>query len=545
MISNDTIRKVRDATVLTDLMEDHDVKLRRSPGGKATGHCFSHEDKNASLTIDDNKGLFCCLSGSCNVGGDAFKFVQLHLRMDFQESVEFLAGKAGIQVEYQGRSGSRPAAQVDRAGMRQTCDRVQEHFGDALKRSDLGKQYLASRGLSLADAERFHLGFAEGRLPDVPHLFDLGLLRKKEDGGRVYPLLRDRLTFAIHDSLRQITGFAGRMVKDEPGPKYINSPESPLFHKSNILYGQGFRPDKDVRPVYLVEGYMDVIACHKAGVDLAEAAMGTSVTDAHLKSIFRRTDTLIVGLDGDKAGQVSANRIIPSILAVAENYCDTPKIRFVTLSDNHDPDSLIRAKGADALQRAIENAVPIDEFLVQECARMRAGRSRAELRMAVHKRLKAAIGEATGPFAHAVAMTVSEEFQIRVEDLLAPLPEGAARAARDVDLTTTQRLIGVLLQRPEVARVIPAIEGPALPGDIVLLNRVIVGSHRRDLHAAIDTLWLRELAADEADLQVLSRLAILDHKVSEAEVPKWVAQAVREVEGLALESGAAGGRPSH
>ncbi len=366
---------IQDLLARTDLVEliDARVPLKKT-GRNYSACCPFHQEKTPSFTVAPDKQFYYCFG--CGAKGNAVGFLMEYEHMNFPEAVKQLASRAGMEVPE-----SRPETPADR----QRKDRLQslydllgraEHFYAQQLRQAPEKQkavnYLKNRGLSGEIAKRFSLGFAPPGYDNLINGLSLteatleqaltaGLLVRREDNGRVYDKFRDRIIFPIRDSRGRTIGFGGRVLGDGK-PKYLNSPETPVFHKGEELYGLWeWRQSRDRSDrLYVVEGYMDVIALHQYGVPNVVATLGTATTEDHARKLFRQVDEVILCFDGDKAGVRAAWRALESLLPALD---DGKQVRFLFLPDGEDPDTLVRAQGPEALRAMTDKADALSTYL--------------------------------------------------------------------------------------------------------------------------------------------------------------------------------------
>ena len=338
------------------------VKLKRS-GKNHTGLCPFHNEKTPSFSVSADKQFYHCFG--CRESGTALTFLMAFDGLEFVEAVEYLAQMAGVDVPREAVSAGPSRAQMDAHVL---VDRVSRHYQKHLRESPRAIDYLKRRGVTGIVARDFALGYAIDAWDDVLKSFsDQSLLEaagllSTNDRGRVYDRFRDRLMFPIRDTRGRVIGFGGRMLSDGDGPKYLNSPETELFHKGRELYGL-FEARRSVRQLVrliVVEGYMDVIALAQAGVPNAVATLGTAMSSDHFRKSFRYVSEVVCCFDGDRAGRQAAWRALESALPTLE---DGRQVRFVFLPDGEDPDTYVRSRSPGDFERLVEQAVPAVEYL--------------------------------------------------------------------------------------------------------------------------------------------------------------------------------------
>ena len=292
--------------------------------------------------------------------------------MDFVDAVESLAGMMGIDVPRD--ENQRPARRYDE--LFQLMQRVEKHYQEELKKHPPAVDYLKARGIDGATAKRFGIGFAPSgwsHLLDkfgtskeaTDRLLALGLIIRK-DNGKHYDRFRERIMFPIRDSRGRCIGFGGRVLGQEE-PKYLNSPETVLFHKGSELYGlyEARQALRNIERLVIVEGYMDVVGLARHGIDFAAATLGTATTDEHLKRLFRVSDEVHFCFDGDRAGRAAAWRALETALPQIR---EGRQIRFVFLPEGQDPDSYVQTNAAAGFEKAMDEALELSEYFVEELA---------------------------------------------------------------------------------------------------------------------------------------------------------------------------------
>lgn len=364
------IDQVLDRTDIVDVV-DRRVKLKKA-GKNYSACCPFHQEKTPSFSVNPEKQFYYCFG--CGAGGNALGFIMDYERMEFREAIESLAQAAGIDL---------PAEDVDSAPqvdhqkpLYESMERATKLYEGFLRQhKDRGRvvEYLKSRGLSGEIARDFRLGFApEGwdnlmqTLTDedsVGHALTAGLLIEN-DKGRKYDRFRDRVIFPIVNQRGKVIAMGGRVLGDGK-PKYLNSPETPLFSKSHELYGLHHirKFAKNLSRIVVVEGYMDVIALAQFGIHYAVATLGTSVGKPHLELLFRRVEQVVFCFDGDEAGRKAAFRGMEAALPMME---DGRQVKFLFLPEGEDPDTVVRSKGAQHLEHMFDTAAPLEQFLFEQ-----------------------------------------------------------------------------------------------------------------------------------------------------------------------------------
>ena len=361
------IDQVLDRTDIVDVV-DRRVKLKKA-GKNYSACCPFHEEKTPSFSVNPQKQFYYCFG--CGAGGNALGFIMDYERMDFREAIEVLAQAAGLEMPPEEADN---APQVDHQKPLYESMEKASRLYEAMLRQHADRStainYLKQRGLSGEIARDFRIGFApEGwdnlkstlqSEDEIQHAISAGLLIQN-DKGRQYDRFRDRIIFPIVNQRGKVIAMGGRVLGDGK-PKYLNSPETPLFSKSHELYGLHHirKFAKSLSRIVVVEGYMDVIALAQFGIHYSVATLGTSVGKPHLEMLFRRVDQVVFCFDGDNAGRKAAFRGMEAALPMME---DGRGVKFLFLPEGEDPDSVVRSKGAQHLEHLFNNADPLETFL--------------------------------------------------------------------------------------------------------------------------------------------------------------------------------------
>ena len=358
------IQEVLARTDIVDLINHYlPVPLKKS-GNSYKACCPFHEEKTPSFSVSPDKGLYYCFG--CHASGTAITFLVEHQRMSFPDAVAELARNANLELP---RSTESPqdAARFD--AMRQAMNTVARFYQSQLKANTKASEYLASRGISDETAEDFAIGYAPAQHAlkkcfkenyDEKLLLEIGLLARGEQS--IYERFRDRLMFPIRERRGDVIAFGGRLLSDSDGaPKYINSPETPLFKKRYTLYGlYELKNVRKLDSLLFVEGYMDLVSLAQHGVANVVAALGTATTQTHIRTALRLAPNLIFCFDGDTAGNKAAVEAAQQALAAFTDGCS---IRLMFMPAGTDPDSFIQQHGVQQFNQALSQAVPLDDFL--------------------------------------------------------------------------------------------------------------------------------------------------------------------------------------
>jgi DNA primase len=350
------------------------VPLKKA-GREFKACCPFHGEKTPSFWVSPEKQFYHCFG--CGAHGTVLSFLMQHDKLGFLEAVADLAERAGLTLPAEARGA--PAAGADLSGLMEQSARF---FAQTLADTPRARDYLAGRGIEAATAGRFALGYAPDSWnallnrfgaadEERRRLLQAGLIIERDTRGGerqagFYDRFRDRLMFPIRDARGRVLGFGGRII-DQGEPKYLNSPETPLFHKGRELYGlyEARQARADFRRLMIVEGYMDVVRLHQAGLNYAVATLGTATTQEHLHKIFRLTSEVVFCFDGDRAGRQAAWRALENALPLAR---DGRELKFLFLPEGHDPDTLVGAEGLGAFEGRLKTALPLSEYLVGQLA---------------------------------------------------------------------------------------------------------------------------------------------------------------------------------
>jgi DNA primase len=478
-IPDDQIERVRTAANLVEIVSAH-VSLKRR-GQNHVGLCPFHQEKTPSFTVSESKQIYHCFG--CGEGGNAISFVMRIEGIDFPSAVRRLADRYGIALAVdRSGAGAKKAGDKDRA--RKVNDLALAFFRGQLAQAAADapvRRYLAKRGLDAGTVEAFELGWAPddwqaltahalGRGASRDDLVLAGVAARRESDGRTYDRFRGRLIFPIRGTDGQVAGFGGRVI-GEGEPKYLNSPETPLYHKGSLLYGlyQARRQPGRRPSIAVVEGYLDVIACHRHGLTDTVAPLGTALTEDHARMLSRHTDRVDLVFDGDAAGQAAARK---AAMVLAPFSLD---VRIVALPAGEDPDSLLAESGAEGFAACLEAGRPMMDFLIGSCLDGTFGTP-------IEQRLKAAepVFEVLGRMAD----------PLRKGHYLGRLAE-----ALGVDERTLRRRFGAVRTAPAgrpapAAPATPAPAGSPPHGEDLLMHLVLQGR--------VDARWLCERIAPES-----------------------------------------------
>jgi DNA primase len=345
------------------------VPLKKA-GREYKACCPFHNEKSPSFSVSAEKQFYHCFG--CGAHGTVIGFLMQYEKMEFLDAVADLAQRAGLELPREAQAGKDPGS----ADLHELMLRAARFFEQNLADNARGQSYVERRGIDAKTAARFSLGYAPDSWDSLlkrfgtqeeerRRLLQVGLvLERSGERTGYYDRFRDRLMFPIRDSRGRVIGFGGRVI-DQGEPKYMNSPETPLFHKGRELYGlyEARQARADLKRLLIVEGYMDVVRLHQAGISYAVATLGTATTQEHLNKIFRQTHEVVFCFDGDRAGRQAAWRALENALPLAQ---DGRELKFMFLPEGHDPDTLVAEEGPEAFETRMKEALPLSEYLLQQ-----------------------------------------------------------------------------------------------------------------------------------------------------------------------------------
>lgn len=372
LIPRDFIQLLLSRIDIVDLIDGR-VPLRKKSSNNYFACCPFHTEKSASFSVSQNKQFYHCFG--CGAHGNAIDFLMQFDRLSFPEAIESLAKQAGLVIPRETTRTSKPA--ID-SNLYDLLAEIAKFYQIELRQTQTAVDYLKKRGLTGTIAKDFSIGYAPAGWDHVLQKFgtnstlkqqlaEAGMLIKKDDGGH-YDRFRERIMFPIQDKRGRVIGFGGRVI-DKGEPKYLNSPETPIFQKGHELYGlyQALQANRELPRALIVEGYMDVIALFQHGVTYALATLGTATTTHHLQRLFKYTSDIVFCFDGDQAGRTAAWRALLVTLPIMR---DEVQVRFMFLPDGEDPDTLIRKEGKEKFEKRMQNADTFSHYFFQSVANL-------------------------------------------------------------------------------------------------------------------------------------------------------------------------------
>jgi len=519
----------------TDIIEviGSRVQLKRA-GRDYKACCPFHDEKTPSFTVSVDKQFYHCFG--CGAHGTALGFVMEYDHLGFVEAVEDLAARAGLEVPREG--GAAPGSPNDELYL--ALERAALFFRQSLSGAPAARDYLAQRGLDAETIAKFGIGYAPARWDallsrygdtenDRQNLLRAGLIveRNRDSGGGQgghYDRFRDRVMFPIRDTRGRVIAFGGRVL-DGSEPKYLNSPETELFHKGRELYAlyECRQATRSLKRLLVVEGYMDAVSLHQAGITYAVATLGTATTPDHLQRIFRLVGEVVFCFDGDRAGRAAAWRALENSVSEVKQG---RQIRFLFLPDGHDPDTLVREEGPAAFEARMSDAMPLSDYLLADLS-ARAdtssvdGRAKlVELARPLLQRIPSDVYREllVNQLAEAVRMMPARLAELLGGAELAEPPRAAQRAAPTTRSSSppsvsmrgnlVRQAVGLLVHFPAAASAVDpsdveallGIDRPGVPLLIELLTQL-----REDPPA--NTAMLLERWRERADHGPMSKLA--------------------------------------
>ncbi|WP_199459424.1 DNA primase [Vibrio owensii] len=520
---------IDDLLARLDIVDIIDARVKLKKKGKNYGACCPfHNEKTPSFSVSQEKQFYHCFG--CGAHGNAIDFIMEFERLEFVEAIEELASYLGLDVPREQRSGgggqfkSGPqASSSEKRSLYDLMGSIAQFYRNQLKQpaSKVAIEYLKDRGLSGEIVQKFGIGYVAdewdlvrknfGQNKDNQDMLVTGGMLIENDKGNRYDRFRGRIMFPIRDRRGRVIGFGGRVLGDGT-PKYLNSPETPIFHKGKELYGlyEVLQAYREPPRVLVVEGYMDVVALAQYGVDYSVASLGTSTTGDHIQMLFRQTNTVVCCYDGDRAGKEAAWRALENAL----QYLKTGNtLKFLFLPDGEDPDSYVRKYGKQAFEQQIEQATPLSSYLFDnliELHQINLGNN--EGKSALRAYASALIDKIPDPYFQELLEKLLDErtgFDNRLRQPRKKTSETRPQPHKEIKRTPMREVIALLIQNPSYAQMVPdlsSVRDLSIPG----LSLFVDVLDKCQAHPHINTGQLLEHWRNSQNETLLSRLASWD-----------------------------------
>ncbi|WP_182026470.1 DNA primase [Vibrio rotiferianus] len=525
---------IDDLLARLDIVDIIDARVKLKKKGKNYGACCPfHNEKTPSFSVSQEKQFYHCFG--CGVHGNAIDFIMEFERLEFVEAIEELASYLGLDVPREQRSGgggqfnSGPqASSSEKRSLYDLMGSIAQFYRNQLKQptSKVAIEYLKDRGLSGEIVQKFGIGYVAdewdlvrknfGQNKDNQDMLVTGGMLIENDKGNRYDRFRGRIMFPIRDRRGRVIGFGGRVLGDGT-PKYLNSPETPIFHKGKELYGlyEVLQAYREPPRILVVEGYMDVVALAQYGVDYSVASLGTSTTGDHIQMLFRQTNTVVCCYDGDRAGKEAAWRALENAL----QYLKTGNtLKFLFLPDGEDPDSYVRKYGKQAFEQQIEQATPLSSYLFDnliELHQINLGNN--EGKSALRAYASALIDKIPDPYFQELLEKLLDErtgFDNRLRQPRKKASETRPQPHKEIKRTPMREVIALLIQNPSYAQMVPdlsSVRDLSIPG----LSLFVDVLDKCQAHPHINTGQLLEHWRNSQNETLLSRLASWDIPLDE------------------------------
>ena len=514
---------IDDLLARLDIVDIIDARVKLKKKGKNYSACCPfHNEKTPSFSVSQEKQFYHCFG--CGVHGNAIDFIMKFERLEFVEAIEELASFLGLDVPREQRSGeisTAPRANTEqKRNLYDLMGGISQFYRSQLKiaANKPAIEYLKNRGLSGEIVQKFGIGYVAdewdlvrknfGQQKEAQDMLLTGGMLIENDKGNRYDRFRGRVMFPIRDRRGRVIGFGGRVLEDGT-PKYLNSPETPIFHKGKELYGlyEVLQAYREPPQILVVEGYMDVVALAQYGVDYSVASLGTSTTGDHVQMLFRQTSTVVCCYDGDRAGKEAAWRALENAL----EYLKTGNtLKFLFLPDGEDPDSYIREHGKAAFEQLVQNATPLSTYLFDnliEIHKLNLGTTEGKSALRAHA--SALINKIPDSYFQELLEKLLDErtgFDNQLRRARVHTQNPTPQPHKELKRTPMREVIALLIQNPSYADMVPdlsSVKGLPLPG-LSLFVEVLDKCHA---HPHINTGQLLEHWRDNKHEALLSRLA--------------------------------------
>lgn len=527
---------IDDLLARTDIVELIDLRVPLKKAGKNyTACCPFHSEKSPSFTVSADKQFYHCFG--CGAHGNAISFMMAFEQLEFVEAIEELAKIHHVTVPREAGHKAKTYVQGSADDYSQ-MQKAAQIYQQQLSQHSHATAYVAKRGLSAATIEKYGIGYAPdswdlllkqlgASKPARDQLFELKLTNRNENG-REYDFFRDRIMFPIRDKRGRVIGFGGRVLGDGT-PKYLNSPETRLFHKGRELYGlyEARQQQDRLERLLVVEGYMDVVALSEQGIAFAVACLGTATTSDHMQTMFRFCRKVICCYDGDRAGRDAAWRALQSALPQLK---DGVELNFVFLPDGEDPDSLVQKEGKEAFLARLDQAMPLSNYLFDHLLQELDVSSDAG-KSGLWVKANEMIATIPSEFYRELLQEKLANLVGRVRNPNTKTSSGKTSTAPVMTskITPMRRAVALLLQYPQLAKVMPHAPELAqanLPGVALLLAIQQLLLEKPQLTTAQLLEYWRELP----EYNILSKLALWDHQVAEEQLTQEFLDTFRSIE---------------
>ena len=528
----------------TDVVEVVDSRVKLKKAGKNYQACCPfHNEKSPSFTVSQDKQFYHCFG--CGAHGNAISFIMEFDRLEFVEAIEELARYHGLEVPRE--KGSRPAMSEEKKQQQQddyaVMEQVARFFQHQLRQNGNSKkaiEYLKNRGLSGDIVKQWEIGYAPdswdallntfGKDPQrIKQLVDLKLVNKN-DQGRTYDFFRDRIMFPIRDKRGRVVGFGGRVL-DDGGPKYLNSPETRIFHKGSELFGfySARQNNRTLDTVVIVEGYMDVVALSQFDINIATAALGTATTPEHIQMLVRATSHIVCCYDGDRAGREAAWRALENALPALK---DGVRISFLFLPDGEDPDTMVRQVGKEAFMEMLDSAMPLSRFFFENLLKTHnvgTPEGKIALKKAAMPLIESTLGEDQKQMLlEELAKHTGEFDRFKLQQDITKANQGSKQAyspsrnqVNKPKLSPLRMLIRLLLDKPELASMCEDVQIDIFAGSKAAGMDLLRDVHRYCLaNPKAKTAQLVENFRDHPHSSTIAKLLLQEHLVKDEDAER-------------------------
>ena len=528
----------------TDVVEVVDSRVKLKKAGKNYQACCPfHNEKSPSFTVSQDKQFFHCFG--CGAHGNAISFIMEFDRLEFVEAIEELARYHGLEVPRE--KGSRPAMSEEKKQQQQddyaVMEQVARFFQHQLRQNGNSKkaiEYLKNRGLSGDIVKQWEIGYDPdswdallntfGKDPQrIKQLVDLKLVNKN-DQGRTYDFFRDRIMFPIRDKRGRVVGFGGRVL-DDGGPKYLNSPETRIFHKGSELFGfySARQNNRTLDTVVIVEGYMDVVALSQFDINIATAALGTATTPEHIQMLVRATSHIVCCYDGDRAGREAAWRALENALPALK---DGVRISFLFLPDGEDPDTMVRQVGKEAFMEMLDSAMPLSRFFFENLLKTHnvgTPEGKIALKKAAMPLIESTLGEDQKQMLlEELAKHTGEFDRFKLQQDITKANQGSKQAyspsrnqVNKPKLSPLRMLIRLLLDKPELASRCEDVQIDIFAGSKAAGMDLLRDVHRYCLaNPKAKTAQLVENFRDHPHSSTIAKLLLQEHLVKDEDAER-------------------------